>query len=309
MSAQHKKSPPKQSSTKPGQVATAQGTIIASFGRHYDVRMPDGSIRKGYPRGKKSPFACGDEVSLSEDGQLLGHGERRSLLYRSDAFREKLLAANTTQLVVVVATEPNFSDVLVSRALLAAEQQEIKALIVLNKVDVQDLLPAARAALAPFAELGYPILELAAKQDIEPLRQRLKDEVSVLVGQSGMGKSTLTNALVPEASAATREISAALDSGKHTTTCTRLYALPEGGALIDSPGLQEFGLAHLSRDELHHGFVEFRRLLGQCRYRDCRHLQEPGCAIKQAAESGSIHPRRLEHFRQLIEQLESQRTY
>jgi ribosome biogenesis GTPase len=278
----------------------AAGTIVAAFGRHYEVELADGRIATGYPRGKKSPYAVGDEVELTRDGQIAGHGPRRSLLYRSDAYRQKLIAANATQLLLVVATDPSFSDMLLSRALVAAEQQGLATTIVLNKCDLAAALPAARKLLAPFAALGCRVVELSARLDASPLLPLLAGQSSVLVGQSGMGKSTLTNALVPGATAATRELSTALDSGKHTTTYARLYKLPLGGTLIDSPGLQEFGLKHLTAAEIEFGFAEFRPFLGQCRFRDCQHEAEPGCAIKQALAEGIIHPRRLDHFRQFI---------
>lgn len=273
---------------------------MAAFGRHYDIELTGGGRATGYPRGKKSIYACGDRVELTDDGQIASHATRTSLLFRSDAFRQKLIAANATQLILVVATEPSFSDDLLSRALVAAEHEGLRSLIALNKCDLSEALPGARKLLEPFASLGYRIVELSARNDIAPLLPLLVGQVSVLVGQSGMGKSTLTNAIVPAALAATREISSALDSGKHTTTCTRFYSTANGAALIDSPGLQEFGLAHLSPSEIEYGFVEFRPFLGQCRFRDCRHVSEPGCAIKAAAADGRIHPRRLEHFRQLV---------
>ncbi len=279
-----------------------RGTIVAAFGRHYEIELADGRLANGFPKGKKSPYAVGDIVDLTADGQITGHQPRKSLLYRSDAYRQKLIAANVTQLVLVVATEPSFSDLLLSRALIAAEHEGLRTLIVLNKCDLAAALPAAREALAPFVALGYPLLELSAKQDAAPLIPLLAGETSVLVGQSGMGKSTLTNALVPNIAAATREISTALDSGKHTTTYARMYHLPPipaGGRLIDCPGVQEFGLAHMSLQEIEACFIEFRPLLGACRFRDCRHLAEPDCAIKAAAASGAIHPRRLAHYRQL----------
>ena len=281
-----------------------RGIIVAAFGRHYEIELADGRRATGYPRAKKSPFAVGDDVQLSLDGQITGHTLRRSLLYRSDVYRQKLIAANATQLLLVVATDPSFSDMLLSRALVAAEHQGLRTVIVLNKCDLRPALAGARALLAPFAALGCRIVELSAKLDASPLLPLLAGQSSVLVGQSGMGKSTLTNALVPGAAAATREISTALDTGKHTTTCTRLYHLPPGksagGTLIDSPGLQEFGLKHLTPREIEFGFVEFRPFIGQCRFRDCQHLAEPDCAIKAAAASGAIHPRRLEHFRQFL---------
>ncbi|MBK7017668.1 MAG: ribosome small subunit-dependent GTPase A [Sulfuritalea sp.] len=278
----------------------AAGTIVAAFGRHYEIELADGRIATGYPKGKKSLLAVGDEVQLSPDGQIMAHGARRSLLYRSDAYRQKLIAANATQLLLVVATDPSFSDMLLSRALVAAEHQGLTTTIVLNKCDLVAALPAARKLLAPYIALGCRVIELSAKQDPSPLLPLLAGESSVLVGQSGMGKSTLTNALVPGAAAATRELSTALDSGKHTTTYARRYKLPQGGTLIDSPGLQEFGLKHLTAQEIEFGFAEFRPFLGQCRFRDCQHDAEPGCAIKQALAEGIIHPRRLDHFRQFI---------
>lgn len=304
--------------THPGNPAAAHtpGIIVAAFGRHYEVNTPAGRLQC-YPRGKKSNYACGDEVEIQRGGDGQGVIEtlkpRRNLLWRSDAFREKLIAANLSHIVIVVATEPGFSDLLVSRCIAAAESQDITPLIVLNKADLSDRLPAARAQLEPFRRLGYEVLEVSALQGAAHLRQRLKGLHAIFVGQSGMGKSTLTNALIPEANAATREISDALDSGKHTTTFARLYPLDPNasadaagdageaaeGWLIDSPGLQVFGLAHLSAEDLAEAFVEFRPHLGQCRFRDCRHDSEPGCALLAAVASGAIHPRRWEHFRSI----------
>ncbi len=276
------------------------GTITAAFGRHYEVGLADGRSICGIPRGKRSLYACGDRVALGpphgREAHILAHAPRTALLYRSDRWKEKLIAANATQIVLVVATEPAFSAELISRALVAAAHQKLRALIVLNKCDLADALPAARARLAPYVALGIPVVELSALTDATPLAAPLRGELSVLVGQSGMGKSTLVNALAPGAAAATREVSAALDSGKHTTTHARLYALPGGGGLIDSPGLQEFGLAHLSRGQVELGFAEFLPHLDRCRFRDCRHENDPGCALRQAVADGKIDARRLAHF-------------
>ncbi len=277
-----------------------QGLIVAAFGRQYEIELPDGRRITGYPRGKKSVYACGDQVELEpaseNQAQMIRALPRSSLLYRSDAWRQKLIVANATQLVLVVATEPSFSDELLARALVAAETEGLRSLIVLNKTDLAENLSVARGRLLPLLELGYPVIELSARQDASVLTRFLENQVSVLVGQSGMGKSTLVNALIPEAAAATREISTALDSGKHTTTHARLYRMGHGGVLIDSPGLQEFGLHHLTRGRIEQGFPEFRPYLPQCRFRDCHHLNEPGCAIKEAVSAGKIDSRRHELF-------------
>jgi len=283
---------------------TIAGTVTAAFGRHYEITLDDGRIVNGIPRGKKSPYACGDRVNLGplhdSEAQILSNTARTSLLYRSDEWKQRLIAANATQIVLVVATEPGFSDELISRAFVAALHEGMRVVIVLNKVDLADRLPAARAQLAPFiaafSTVELPIVELCAHQDVAPLRPCLAGQLSVLVGQSGMGKSTLTNTLVPGAAAATREISTALDSGKHTTTHARLYRLDDGSGLIDSPGLQEFGLAHLSFGEIEHGFPEFRARVEHCRFRDCHHRNEPDCAVKQAVAAGQIDRRRYAHF-------------
>ena len=273
------------------------GRVIAAHGRQYLVEISDGRRLTCVPRGKKSDIACGDRVEIEftsdNQGVIEAISPRTSLLYRSNETKQKLIAANVDQVVIVVATEPSFSDELITRALLAAESEEIEPLIVLNKCDLSDKLEAARERLAIFAKLGYRILELSAREHADDLRPELQGYTSVLVGQSGMGKSTLVNALVPEANAATREISSALDSGKHTTTHATLYHLDEESDLIDSPGLQEFGLGHLDRQEIEHAFPEFRPYVGQCRFRDCRHDQEPDCALIAAVDAGDIDKRRF----------------
>jgi len=293
--------------------------VIAAFGRHYLVRLADGSEMTCLTRGKKSEAACGDNVEVRRtdhpsplhgsilSNELLSDAQgvieriapRNSLLHRSDAHREKIIAANITQIIVVVAAEPSFNDDLLARCLVAAYDQKLDVLIVLNKSDLLEAAAAARKRLAPYSAIGYRVLELSARQNVSTLRPFLTGHSSVLVGQSGMGKSTLINALLPDARAVTREISSALDSGKHTTTHARLYRIDDNSNLIDCPGVQAFGLHHLSFGRIEQGFVEFAQYLGQCRFHDCHHLHEPGCALHSAVDAGKIDARRLDLFQHI----------
>ncbi len=309
----------------PGQLL--RGQIVAAFGRQYLVEISNGATIACLTRGKKSDAACGDVVNIMstdfgaderashpnpQTGVAIAHSQslvvqgvienitpRSSFLHRSDAYRAKIIAANITQIIIVVAAEPSFSDELLARCLIAAFDQHLKVLIVLNKCDLHVAAESARARLTPYTAIGYPVLELSAKGDISSLRPLLKDHSSVLVGQSGMGKSTLINALLPDAHAVTREISSVLDSGKHTTTHARMYRIDPSTSLIDCPGVQAFGLHHLSFGRIEQGFVEFAKYLGQCRFHDCRHLHEPGCALINAVTIGDINARRLELFQQI----------
>ncbi|TKC83939.1 ribosome small subunit-dependent GTPase A [Trinickia terrae] len=300
---------PAKTARRTNAAARTEGLVIAAHGRHYVV-APDGAdaLLQCFPRGKKSEVAVGDrvvfETTSADQGVIVEIGERRNLLYRSDQYKSKLFAANLDQLLIVLATEPHFSEDLLGRALIAAEANALKPLIVLNKTDVEAALPAARTRLEPYRELGYEVLELSIKTRPDAAREALVDHLhghaTLLLGQSGMGKSTLVNLLVPDAAAATREISTALNSGRHTTTFTRLYPLPVGGALIDSPGFQEFGLHHLTEGRLERAFPEFRPLLAHCRFYNCHHLHEPGCAILEAVAEGRVAPERHALYAQLV---------
>lgn len=275
---------------------------MAAFGRSYLVTLDGGETLACFPRGKRSEIACGDRVLVAAtapgQGVIEAADPRSSLFYRADRHRQKLIAANLTQVVVVLAASPSYHEELLNRCLVAAEHAGIGALIVLNKFDL-DAAARALQSLQLYADLGYCVLPLQARRDVSALRQRLAGHASALVGQSGMGKSTIINALLPEARAATAEISAALDSGRHTTTHARLYRLDERSSVIDSPGMQEFGLHHLSAQDTDHAFVEFRPFLGRCRFANCRHLGEPGCALDAAAVSGAVSARRLEMYRRI----------
>lgn len=282
------------------------GLIVASFGKRYDIELMDGRLMSCVTRGKKSDLACGDLVEIKPTSKTEGVVEntlpRSSLLYRSNEYRKKLLAANVTQVVIVLAAVPSFYEELLNRCLIAAETAGIRALILMNKSDLPETAGALQQ-LKPYESLGYPVLTLSAKHDAMQLKPWLQGQTSILVGQSGMGKSTLINALLPEAKTRTQDISAVLDSGKHTTTSARLYHLDAESHLIDSPGLQEFGLNHLSFDAMEHAFVEFRPFLGKCRFNNCRHVKEPGCAVLNAAKDGKIAAARIQSYHRLLTEL------
>jgi ribosome biogenesis GTPase len=285
---------------------TLAGMVVASFGRQFTVELEGGALVACVTRGKRTDIACGDRVAVAmtapDQGVIESTAPRASLFYRSDVQREKLIAANVTQIVIVLAASPPFHPELLDRCLAAAEHAEIPALLALNKMDLP-AAPAALAALGRYRTLGYEVLPLAAKIDIAPLRARLAGHVSVLVGQSGMGKSTIINRLLPDAAARVGELSAALGGGRHTTTHARLYHLDAASHIIDSPGLQEFGLVHVEPAHLAHCFREFRSHLGQCKFNDCKHLTEPGCAITAASARGEIDPLRAASYRTLVMQL------
>lgn len=283
------------------------GLVVAAHGRHYLVEAQQGLLNC-VTRGKKSDVAVGDVVEYKltskNQGVIEAITERKTLLYRSDQYRSKLLAANLSQLFIVVATEPGFADDLISRALVAAEAGGIKAHLVLNKIDVTDLLPQAKKRLEAYQKIGYPVHLVSAKtnpqQTLDTLVPLLDNQSTILIGQSGMGKSSLINLLIPDADIATREISAALDTGKHTTTFVRSYHLNAHSMIIDSPGFQEFGLHHLSEGMLERAFPEFRPHLGQCKFYNCHHHTEPGCAILAAIKTGEISPMRHDMYEQLV---------
>ena len=294
-------------STQTSFIAPLQGTVVAAYGKRYQIELPDKKRISCVTRGKKTDLACGDRVNLQltdkHEGVIDSTLPRKTLLYRSNAYKSKMLAANVTQIIIVLATQPSFYEALLNRCLIAAEAAHIKPLIVLNKCDLEDN-SQAKQKLGLYSALGYQVLTLSAKEDISSLRPYLQGEASILVGQSGMGKSTMINALLPEEAVRTREVSMSLDSGKHTTTAAHLYHLDAQSQLIDSPGLQEFGLHHLSTNELEHAFIEFRPHLGLCRFSNCKHTQEPDCAIKQAMLEGKISQERLAIYQLLRTEIE-----
>lgn len=286
------------------------GTVVAVFGRRYEIETDAGAHLDCVTRGKKHNVACGDSVRFAHTGPGQGVIDqvlpRRNYLERSDAYKQKSIAANVDQVLVLAAVEPRASEEFISRVLLIAHTAGVPALIVLNKTDM-DGRDAARARLTMFDSAGYDVVTLTAKprdgtrsSAQDALLERLLGRCTVLAGQSGMGKSSLINALVPNAAAVTGELSSALKAGKHTTTFSRLYRINAASTIIDCPGMQEVGIHHLTHADLEAGFPEFAPYLGGCRFANCRHLHEPGCPVRAGAESGQINRERLALFQKLL---------
>lgn len=289
------------------------GLVVASFGRHCLVETPDGKRLICHPRGKKSAAVVGDRVlwqGSHDEGTIEKVETRRNLFYRQDDVRTKSFAANLDQVLVLVAAEPDFSESQLARALIAADAERIEPLIALNKSDLVEPFERAWARLLPYQDMHYGVLplslRLSGEVDREHLLKHLSGKTTLVLGPSGAGKSTLINLLVPGAVAQTREISQALNSGKHTTTSSTLYWVDaqRTTALIDSPGFQQFGLNHIEPMQLAGCMRDFKPHLGECKFYNCTHLHEPGCGVIAAAGTGAgITPSRYRIYRELFAEL------
>ena len=288
------------------------GLVIASHGRHVVVEAADGSRRLCHPRGKKNQAVVGDRVwwlPSSDEGSIEAIDTRRNLFYRQDEIRTKSFAANLDQLLVLIAAEPEFSPEQLTRALIAAEAEGIRPLIVLNKQDLTEPFTAAWERLAPYRAMGYEVLPLSLKTNdnasLQAVCERLSGQTTLVLGPSGAGKSSLINRLVPNAGAATGELSQALQSGRHTTTTTTWYWMDRdrGSALIDSPGFQAFGLHHLEPTALASLMPDLRQHAGECRFYNCTHRHEPGCRVHAAVARGDISDSRYRLYQQLFDEL------
>ena len=289
------------------------GLVVGSHGRQCVVETADGQRVICHPRGKKSQSVVGDRVrrqAATDEGTIEQVQTRRNLFYRQDEIRTKSFAANLDQVLILIAAEPEFSETQLTRALIAAEAEQIRPIIALNKSDLGVLFEASWQRLAPYRTMGYTVVPLSLKEaqqqadhpeqhhPLSPvaaagqaqLLQLLSGKTTLVLGPSGAGKSTLINRLVPGAQVLTNEISTALNSGKHTTTSTSLYWVNRDNktALIDSPGFQEFGLNHIAPMQLAGLMPDIKAHASDCKFYNCSHLHEPGCGVISTMKSDSI---------------------
>ncbi|HGM5582098.1 TPA: small ribosomal subunit biogenesis GTPase RsgA [Pseudomonas putida] len=297
------------------------GLVIAHFGVTVEVEAQDGEVAgqvfRCHLRANLPALVTGDKVvwraGNQGNGVIVAQMPRSTELCRPNNHGQlKPVAANVDLIVIVFAPAPEPQANLIDRYLVAAEHAGIRPLLLLNKADLinDDNAPTLNALLAVYRDLGYPLLEVSAHHGdgMQRLQQTLDEHISVFVGQSGVGKSSLVNSLLPQAQTRVGDLSEWSGQGTHTTTTARLYHFPNGGDLIDSPGIREFGLAHVSRDDVEAGFIEFRDLLGNCRFRDCKHDREPGCALLKGLEEGRISAQRMHSYRSIVASL-TQDTY
>ena len=299
-----------------GPASLESGLIVANHGRHFWVETRDRQRVLCHSRGKRSQGVVGDRVQWlpsRDEGTIEAIEPRRNLFFRSDAFRTKSFAANLDEVLVLIAAEPAFSSQQLSRALIAAEAAGIPPLVILNKSDLTTPHQRAWDWLAPYRAMGYRVLSAslaeAGPEQRAALLEELRGKTTLVLGPSGAGKSTLINLLVPDAQALTSELSRALRTGKHTTTSTHFYWIDAARttALIDSPGFQEFGLHHVDPMHLARLMPDLARHVERCRFYNCTHRHEPGCAVTQAlqveAADGPISADRYRIYQELFEEL------
>ncbi|HCT1400313.1 TPA: small ribosomal subunit biogenesis GTPase RsgA [Morganella morganii] len=296
-----------------------EGQVISRFGQHADIEAADGSVQRCNLRRTIKSLVTGDRVvwraalQNNEEGRVNGiveavH-ERESVLTRPDFYDGiKPIAANINQIVIVSAILPELSLNIIDRYLVACETLGVEPLIVLNKIDLlnDESRDQVNDLMNIYRNIGYRVLEVSGytNKGIDALTAALAGRISIFAGQSGVGKSSLLNTLLPEnADILVNNVSDVSGLGQHTTTASRLYHFPHGGDVIDSPGVREFGLWHLTPEQVTQGYTEFRDYLGGCKFRDCKHGDDPGCALREAVENGEISAERFENYHRILESM------
>ncbi|MCH9645569.1 MAG: ribosome small subunit-dependent GTPase A [Proteobacteria bacterium] len=281
---------------------TQTGLVITRYGQRLLVEGESGELLQCTGRRNIELSVAGDQVLFQPTDN--GEGVVTALLERDNSLMrsQKLIAANIDELWLVVAIEPHYQFELIDRYLVVAENANLPINIVVNKIELSDNFEQVKHDFSMYESAGYHVSYLSVKEqtNIADFKTQLNDKTHIFLGQSGVGKSSLINELIPDLNLRVNEISTKSKLGKHTTTNTTLYHIPSGGDLIDSPGIREFQLDELTDKEILSGFREFKPFLGQCKFRNCAHINEPKCAIKAAVEEGVIHTLRYHNYLQLI---------
>ncbi len=293
------------------------GLVAARYSRNVDILAlegeKEGELVKCHIRANLDSICVGDRATWQSTpdgrGVLTAIEPRSSEIIRPDGLGKlKAVAANIDQVFIVIATEPTAHPNLIDRYLLACEHANIEAAIVLNKCDLE-VSDELIELLTVYRDLDYPVHLLSAEtgQGMDELREELHGKISIFAGQSGVGKSSMINTLLPDADVKTGALSHHVTKGTHTTTTSNLYCLKEGGYIIDSPGIREFHLYHFSHQEIYDGFRELKGLSDECQFRDCRHEAEPGCAVKAFIENDGLAASREQSLSYILHAVELMR--
>lgn len=293
--------------------ALEAGLVISRYGKQADVETSDGAVFRCHLRRNLGDLVTGDRVALQREGEgavIVSVETARNRLQRPDSYGKlKAVAANIDQMLIVIAAQPEPHGNLIDRYLVVAENLAIEPVLLLNKSDLLTSESRRRidSLTSLYQGLNYSMLEVSAKTGLgqEALEAQLCERTSIVVGQSGVGKSSLLQHLLPDEAIKIGELSEQVAKGTHTTTYSRLYHFPSGGQCIDSPGIREFGLWHFSRQQVTKGFIELQHHAAHCKFSDCSHQHEPGCAVLIALESGAINPLRYDSFLRIIETLDN----